>query len=148
MKDTTLIERGIERRDSVIKETLKWVLKENRIEDALEKEGYKTLYCAQEKKEHRTRTTKILEHRGTYIMMVDGKSVHIDSTLDKCVSWGQQSGYIDKTTNTIRKAVTASTHAAPAPKAPTPRTPAPASSKSESVYAWPPIASYGYVVIG
>lgn len=101
------IERMNGDRSSMIKRTLAWARKEIGIENSLEKDGIKTLYCCEERTGTRTRTVKILEKNGQYFVLDNGKAVHSTRSQGNCVAWCRSRGYLKGNETFIRKAAPA-----------------------------------------
>ena len=100
--DHNAIEWADEYRSNALPESLKWARRQEQIAESLGKNGIHTLYCVEETRNRKSRLTKILEQRGRYTLMVDGKNVHAANSLSDCMSWGKAAGYIDKNENVTR----------------------------------------------
>ena len=72
--------------------------KEARIDDMMEKDGFRTLYSCQEHdhEKDQTRSIKILEYRNHFLLMVEGKAIHTADTLAECVRRSMAAGYLNK----------------------------------------------------
>lgn len=82
--------------NSYLKELIEWGLKEERIELSLEKEGYKTILSQENRTLHgktSSSSIKILERKGSFILMIDGKVVHKADSLESCYRFGEKKGY-------------------------------------------------------
>ena len=87
------------RENRSVMESLEWARREAKTESLLEKDGFHTLYNVQEHTGKQTRTIKILEKEGINILMVGGKAMYSNRSLDKCVEFAKKSGYINKREN-------------------------------------------------
>lgn len=133
------IEYAIENRGT-IRDILAWGKKEVRIEESLEKKGYKTLFCVQEDKEGQTRSIKIMESKGLYILMVDSKAKHSSRSLDDCMKWGRTAGYLKE--DEVRKETRKKKPATTEPKQTAPQPVNATQKKIKADNSWS-ISSYG-----
>ena len=91
-------ERAVSGGRDGLRDCLSWLKREKRVSEFLEKDGIRTHFHIVENNYEtgRSRSIKILENRGKYIFMVDGKTVHTAGSLNACESWGLTAGYLKR----------------------------------------------------